>query len=375
MPCNTPGLLTTYVLYVLAVLNWSSVLAYTGLEQTKANNSTLFGEGSEEPAEETRRQSTKDRVARYIKIVETAEEDGPARTLINYLWPFDSEDIRDLPWPKLCLAILRSPVVFAMRLTVPVVDRNLPREGWVRPAMAVNMLFFPPLLASFVLFQDGIPDEAYEFLNLAIIYGVAFGAGLVLSIIIWITSAESEMQDTPPPYHRYLGLVGFFMSLVWIFATAREIVNAVLAFGVVFEVGSLILGVTILAIGIGMQDLVTCVGIARAGLPAMAASACVGSSLMNILVGIGLSGLLGASMVSDPYPLYVSVQLLTCIFFMALSIIIALGYMSGSGFRTSTLFGATLIGLYVAFIIVSLVVDMLGTDTLASVGLASSKRA
>ena len=41
--------------------------------------------------------------------------------------------------------------------------------------------------------------------------------------------------------------------------------NVILAFGVVFQVGSLILGVTILAIGIGMQDLVTCVGVARAG--------------------------------------------------------------------------------------------------------------
>ena len=42
--------------------------------------------------------------------------------------------------------------------------------------------------------------------------------------------------------------------------------NVILAFGVVFQVGSLILGVTILAIGIGMQDLVTCVGVARAGI-------------------------------------------------------------------------------------------------------------
>jgi hypothetical protein len=57
-----------------------------------------------------------------------------------------------------------------------------------------------------------------------------------------------------------------YAALIWIYTTAKEIVNVILAFGVVFQVGSLILGVTILAIGIGMQDLVTCVGVARAGI-------------------------------------------------------------------------------------------------------------
>ena len=58
--------------------------------------------------------------------------------------------------------------------------------------------------------------------------------------------------------------VFLYAALIWIYTTAKEIVNVILAFGVVFQVGSLILGVTILAIGIGMQDLVTCVGVARA---------------------------------------------------------------------------------------------------------------
>ncbi len=360
------------MLYVAAVLNWKAILEHAGMHELKHDDS-FYGDGMSAEAEEEAKRHTQDKVARYINIVESAEEHGPVRTLLNYLWPFDTDDLTELPWPKLCFALLRAPVVFAMRLTVPVVDRNLPREGWVRPAMAVNIFFFPSMVAVFVLFQDGIPDAAYQPLVLAIIFGVAVAVGLVLSIVLWISSSESEAEDTPPSYHRYLGLVGFFMSLVWIFGTAREIVNAVLAFGVVFEVGSLILGVTVLAIGIGMQDLVTCVGIARAGLPAMAASACVGSSLMNILVGIGLSGILGASMVADPYPLYVSVQLLTCVFFMVLSVIVALAYMAGTGFKANSLFGASLIAIYVTFIVMSLVVDVLGTDSLASLKTAINR--
>jgi sodium/potassium/calcium exchanger 6 len=64
-----------------------------------------------------------------------------------------------------------------------------------------------------------------------------------------------------------MAFIGFTTAIIVIYTTAKEIVNVILAFGVVFEVGSLILGVTILAVGIGMQDLVTCIGIARAGKP------------------------------------------------------------------------------------------------------------
>jgi hypothetical protein len=44
--------------------------------------------------------------------------------------------------------------------------------------------------------------------------------------------------------------------------------------------------VQILAIGIGMQDLVTNLGVAKAGLSRMAAVACLGSPLLNVQMGL-----------------------------------------------------------------------------------------
>jgi Ca2+/Na+ antiporter len=44
--------------------------------------------------------------------------------------------------------------------------------------------------------------------------------------------------------------------------------------------------VQILAIGIGMQDLVTNIGVAKAGLSRMAAVACLGSPLLNVQMGL-----------------------------------------------------------------------------------------
>jgi Ca2+/Na+ antiporter len=75
----------------------------------------------------------------------------------------------------------------------------------------------------------------------------------------------SKQSSTNYCYVCVLIIFFSYAALIWIYTTAKEIVNVILAFGVVFQVGSLILGVTILAIGIGMQDLVTCVGVARAG--------------------------------------------------------------------------------------------------------------
>jgi Ca2+/Na+ antiporter len=44
--------------------------------------------------------------------------------------------------------------------------------------------------------------------------------------------------------------------------------------------------VQILAVGIGMQDLVTNLGVAKAGLSRMAAVACLGSPLLNVQMGL-----------------------------------------------------------------------------------------
>lgn len=286
------------------------------------------------------------------------------------MFPFDSDEpFKNLEWHQLVLAVLKAPIVLVMKLTVPVVDRELPREGWVRPAMTVHMFFLPSLLAAFVLMQDGIPDWMIQWNIIMYVLVVCAIVGAGLAYWLWESTREAEERgdDSPPKYHRYLGLVGFVLALVWIYATAREIVNAVLAFGVVFEVGTLVLGVTVLAIGIGMQDLVTCMGIARAGLPAMAASSCVGASMMNIMLGIGLSGLIGVTLSPYETQLYVSLQLIICILFMLISIVLALSVMWGGGFEGGQVFGASLLGLYALFVIVSLVVGMLSDQALKAV--------
>ena len=45
-----------------------------------------------------------------------------------------------------------------------------------------------------------------------------------------------------------------------------------------------------------MQDLVSNVAVAKGGYPNMAASACIGAPLLNILLGLGISAIAGLSL-------------------------------------------------------------------------------
>ena len=109
---------------------------------------------------------------------------------------------------------------------------------------------------------------------------VSLAVGICLAAALVLNSEER----TPPHFHGLLAFLGFGAAVLWIYVTAEEIVNVILAFGIVFELSHLLLGVTILAVGIGMQDLVTNIGVARSGYANMAAGACVGAPLLNLLL-------------------------------------------------------------------------------------------
>jgi solute carrier family 24 (sodium/potassium/calcium exchanger), member 6 len=63
------------------------------------------------------------------------------------------------------------------------------------------------------------------------------------------------------------------------------------AFGVILGISDAILGLTIFAVGSSLGDLVANITVAKLGYPVMALSACFGGPMLNILLGIGLSGL------------------------------------------------------------------------------------
>jgi sodium/potassium/calcium exchanger 6 len=111
------------------------------------------------------------------------------------------------------------------------------------------------------------------------------GSLVAFAILLLTTSPDKA------PKHRYLlCFLGFVVSISWISTIANEVVGVLKAFGVILGISDAILGLTIFAVGNSLGDLVADITIARLGFPVMALSACFGGPMLNLLLGVGISG-------------------------------------------------------------------------------------
>ncbi|KAM0754539.1 hypothetical protein T439DRAFT_377003 [Meredithblackwellia eburnea MCA 4105] len=97
-------------------------------------------------------------------------------------------------------------------------------------------------------------------------------------------------EDHRHPGRVVLCFVGFFVAMVWILMIVNEVVGVLQTIGHIFGLSDAILGLTIFAMGNSLGDLVANATVARMGFPSMAIAACFGGPMLNILLGVGLSG-------------------------------------------------------------------------------------
>lgn len=151
--------------------------------------------------------------------------------------------------------------------------------------LVVTQIFTGPLLIVVLLWANTDPSLSPRNLLLPCLYALI--ASLVTFAVLILTTTPSHA-----PKHRYiLCFFGFIISIAWISTIANEVVGVLKAFGVILGISDAILGLTIFAVGNSLGDLVADITVARLGYPVMALSACFGGPMLNILLGIGLSGL------------------------------------------------------------------------------------
>jgi sodium/potassium/calcium exchanger 6 len=115
-------------------------------------------------------------------------------------------------------------------------------------------------------------------------YSVLFSL-CMLALILTTTT-----PDRPPRWRTLLCYLGFAVSIAWISSIANEVVGVLKTLGVILDMSDAILGLTIFAVGNSLGDFVADITVARLGFPVMALSACFGGPMLNILLGIGISG-------------------------------------------------------------------------------------
>lgn len=158
-----------------------------------------------------------------------------------------------------------------------------PKE-WNRWLVATQIFTGPFFIV--VLFWANT-DPSLSPRNLLLPYLYALIASLITFAVLILTTTPSHA----PRYRHLLCFFGFIVSIAWISTIANEVVGVLKAFGVILGISDAILGLTIFAVGNSLGDLVADITVARLGYPVMALSACFGGPMLNILLGIGLSGL------------------------------------------------------------------------------------
>ncbi|XP_026722245.1 sodium/potassium/calcium exchanger 2 isoform X2 [Athene cunicularia] len=177
---------------------------------------------------------------------------------------------------------------------------------------------------------------------------------LVLPIVfpLWVS-----LPDVRKPRSRKFFPITFFGSISWIAFFSYLMVWWAHQVGETIGISEEIMGLTILAAGTSIPDLITSVIVARKGLGDMAVSSSVGSNIFDITVGLPLPWLLYA-VINRFAPVAVSSNGLFCaivlLFIMLLFVILSIAFCK---WRMNKILGFLMFGLYFVFLIVSVLLE------------------
>lgn len=227
-----------------------------------------------------------------------------------------------------------------------IVQEAMARERVTRTLTAMQCALGPVFVVTALL-----ADELVWYYPLA-----AFAVGLFFAFL-----AYRFFTDTRHRGRIILSFLGFGIAMVWILMIVNEVVGVLQTLGHIFGISDAILGLTIFAMGNSLGDLVANATVARMGYPAMAVAACFGGPMLNILLGVGLSGtyliLLGPA---RGQPIYVAIgRTLSVSGFGLLAILLAtLTFVPLNGYRMSKRVGATLIVAYLCLLCTNVAVEI-----------------
>ncbi|KAJ9645172.1 hypothetical protein H2199_003177 [Coniosporium tulheliwenetii] len=149
--------------------------------------------------------------------------------------------------------------------------------------LVILQVFTAPFFIVLIVWANSEPESPRALIR-PTIYSLL--ASLVTLALILSTTSPTR----PPRWRVLLCFLGFVVSISWISTIANEVVGVLKTLGVVLNMSDAILGLTIFAVGNSLGDLVADITVARLGYPVMALSACFGGPMLNILLGIGISG-------------------------------------------------------------------------------------
>ncbi|XP_032106906.1 sodium/potassium/calcium exchanger 1 isoform X4 [Sapajus apella] len=169
---------------------------------------------------------------------------------------------------------------------------------------------------------------------------------------LWLT-----VPDVRRPESRKFFVLTFLGSIVWIAMFSYLMVWWAHQVGETIGISEEIMGLTILAAGTSIPDLITSVIVARKGLGDMAVSSSVGSNIFDITVGLPVPWLL-FSLINGLQPVPVSSNGLFCaIVLLFLMLLFVISSIASCKWRMNKILGFTMFLLYFVFLIISVMLE------------------
>ncbi|XP_044040572.1 sodium/potassium/calcium exchanger 2-like isoform X8 [Siniperca chuatsi] len=231
-------------------------------------------------------------------------------------------------------------------------DKNLPNSS------SVEVEVTPPMNGTAGQEGETAEDEEEEDQPLSLSWPESNRKRLTYLLImpivlpLWLT-----LPDVRKPSSQKFFPVTFLGAIGWIAAFSYLMVWWAHQVGETIGITEEIMGLTILAAGTSIPDLITSVIVARKGLGDMAVSSSVGSNIFDITVGLPFPWLMW-SFINGMKPVQVSSNGLFCaivlLFLMLLFVIISI---AACKWRMSKLLGFIMFLLYFVFLVVSVMLE------------------
>ncbi|QFT59628.1 Inner membrane protein YrbG [Sulfitobacter sp. THAF37] len=208
----------------------------------------------------------------------------------------------------------------------------------------------PMAVARGTLTRDGMVMLGATLATLALVLwgsidrplGLLLVAGLALYLFTALRrndpSAEFEAAPAPPLWRAALGvLAGLIVTIL----AARALVSGAVSLAAAWGVTEALIGVTIVAVGTSLPELVTSLVAARKGQADMAFGNVIGSNIFNVLGILGVTALVR--------PMQVPAQFITLDVWVMAAAAVAVLIMGATGRRISRGEGAALLAGYAAY--------------------------
>ncbi|KAL5723207.1 hypothetical protein ACHQM5_006630 [Ranunculus cassubicifolius] len=246
------------------------------------------------------------------------------------------------------LYILELPLYLPRRLTIPVVSE----ENWSRPYAVVSVTLAPVLLAVLWNVRRGNMNTKTGLVinSISGIIGLVFGS---------IAFACTERCKPPKRYLLPWLVGGFLMSITWNYLIAEELVSLLVSLGNLFGISASILGLTVLAWGNSLGDLISNVALSTKGGAdgvQIAITGCYAEPFFNTVVGLGLPLIFSCwSEYPSPFIIPNDPSLYETLGFLIGGLLWALVILSKNDMKLDRVLGFGLVAIYLCFLSVRMV--------------------